>query len=62
MQKHSYIGLGGPQRKHFDRAGGGWTVRRKLGSDCAVVAPSLIPRTPCERVKTGRFSIRSPSQ
>ena len=31
---------------------------RQLGIDCAVVAPSLIPRRPGERIKTDRRDAR----
>ena len=45
----------------YEAGPGGYALQRQLGSDrirCRVIAPSLIPRTPGDRVKTNRRDAR----
>ena len=40
--------------RHTDRVDTRFTVVKETGHDCVVVAPSMIPKKPGERVKTAR--------
>ena len=49
---------GGELRCCYEAGPGGYTLQRALTSawiDCAVIAPSMIPRQPGSRVKTDRL-------
>jgi transposase len=49
--------LPGPVKVAYEAGPTGYGLQRQiaaLGHDCAVVAPSLIPKRPGERVKTNR--------